>query len=274
MTKDRDGNVVVVTPIRDTPAERNDIKPGDIIEKVNGEECKSLDIDVVSNKIKGKENTEVNLEISRNGEIINKTITRKKVIIPYVESEILEENIGYIKIISFDGNSSTEFEKQFKELKSRGIKSLIIDVRNNGGGLVSKVKEIAEFILPENKIIMKEIDRNGKETEAKTKNKDKIDMEIVLLVNEHSASASEILTACLKDNNAAKIVGKTTYGKGVMQEVIQLSSGDALKITIEEFLTPNGDKINKVGIKPDYEVEQDVQVEQDLQLQKAIELLK
>lgn len=274
MTQDRHGNIIILMPIKGSPAEEAELKTGDIIVKVDGEECNGKDASIVSNKIKGEENTEVTLEILRGEETITKTIKRKSVQISIIESEILENNIGYIKLPSFDEGCSEKFDESLTELKQKGIKSLIIDVRDNGGGIVDEVLKISNSILDKDKNIMITVDKNGKEEIIVSDEDSKIKgLKIVLLINENSASASEILAGALQDNQAATLVGTTTYGKGVMQEVIKLSDGSAMKVTIEEFKTPNGNKINKEGIKPDVEVDNQ-KTDDDSQLKKAIEFLK
>lgn len=274
MAQDRYGNVVVLLPIEGSPAEEAGLKTGDIITKVNGEDCTEMELSVVANKVKGEEGTTVDLEIKRDEEIINKTIVRRSVEINHIESKKLEENIGYIEILSFDDGCCKDFETKLQELKKQGIDSLIIDLRDNGGGIVDEAINMAELFVPKGKIIMKEISKNNKEEQTISKKDEKIssDINIIILANENTASASEIFIGALKDNNIAKIVGTRTYGKGVMQEVVSMPTGGALKVTIEEFYTPNGDKINKTGIVPDVEIEDDNNTEQDEQLQKAIEM--
>lgn len=276
MAEDKYGNIVVLLPIEGSPAEKEGLKTGDIITKVNGEDCTGMDISLVANKVKGKEGTTVEIEIQRGEEIITKTIERKTVQINHIESEILENNIGYIQILAFDDGCSIEFEKKLDELINKGIESLIIDVRDNGGGIVTEATDIAELFLSKDKVIMKELDKSEKEEITKAEKDAKInsDINIVILANSHSASASEILIGALKDNNVAKVIGTKTFGKGVMQEVVPVSSGGALKLTIKEFRTPNGDKINKEGINPDIEVKEEEESKTDIQLQKAIEELK
>ncbi len=276
MTQDRYGNIVVLLPIEGSPAEEAGLKTGDIIAKVDGEECAGKELSVIANKVKGEEGTKVNLEIKREDEIINKTIERRTVEINHIETEILENDIGYIQILSFDDSCSKEFENKLEDLKNKGIKSLIIDVRDNGGGIVTEATDIADLFLEKNKIIMRELNKEGKEEIVKSK-KDPVlssDFNIVILANENSASATEIFIGALKDNNVAKVVGTRTFGKGVMQGIIPLESGGALKLTTEEFRTPNGNIINKEGILPDIEIEDIEDNDIDEQLEKAIEELK
>ena len=276
MTQDRDGNVIVLLPIEGSPAEESGIKTGDIITKVNGEDCIDMDLSLIANKVKGEEGTTVDIEIQRDGEIINKTIIRRTVEIRTIEDEILDNNIGYIEILSFDTGCSDNIEKILDDYINRGIKSIIIDLRDNSGGVVSEATDMADLFLQKDSNIMIEIDNKGnaKATKAEKEPIINSDIKIILLTNENTASASEILVGALKDNDVAQIVGTTTFGKGVMQELVPVSSGGALKLTIKEFCTPNGSKINKEGIKPDIEVEDNSETEEDEQLQKAIKMLK
>ncbi len=276
ITQDRYGNTIVLLPIEGSPAEQADLRTGDIILKINGEECANQELDAIVNKIKGEEGSTVEIEIQRDKEILTKTIERKNVEINQVESKILENNIGYIQILSFDDGSSKEFEVKLDELINKGIKHLIIDVRDNGGGIVEEAEEISNLFLDKNNIIMIEINKNGNEeiTKAEEDKKISTDMSIIILTNENTASAAEIFVGALKENGVAKVVGERTFGKGVMQEIAPLPDGGALKLTIEEFKTPNGNEINKKGIEPDIEIEENNYTETDEQLQKAIETLK
>ncbi len=276
MSQDSSGNTIILLPIEGSPAEEADLRTGDIILKIDGEDCTDDDLNEIANKIKGEEGTTVELEIQRDNEIITKTIERRTVEINQIKYEILEGNIGYIQILSFDDGCSEDFEEILDELISEGIESLIIDVRDNGGGIVEEAENISELFLSKGSTIMIETDKNGNEEISTAERDPKIssDMDVIILANENTASASEIFIGALKDNGVAQIVGTTTYGKGVMQEIVPLSSGGALKLTIEEFKTPNGDTINGVGIEPDVEIEDDDDTEEDEQLQAAIELLQ
>ena len=279
MAKDKNNDVVVLMPIPDSPAEEEGIKTGDIITKVNGEECNEMDLDVVASKVKGEEGTAVELEFLRDKEVFTKTITRREIVIKDMESKMLDGKIGYIQILSFDTGGAEEFKQKLEELKNQDMKSLIIDVRDNGGGVVDEVIEIADILTKKDSILMITEDRDKKQEVEKGKQDSSVEgLNIVILANENSASASEILVAALKDNEVAKVVGATTYGKGVMQEVVPISSiGGALKVTIKEFKRPNGNQINKTGIEPDIEVEDIEDTENnevDEQLNKAIEILK
>jgi len=276
MSQDKDGNVVVLMPIEGSPAEEAGLQTGDIIVSIDKEECTGMDLNLVANRVKGEEGTTVELEILRQDEILNKTITRRTVEIKTIETEVIENKVGYIQILSFDVGCSDDIEKVLKDYNDRGIKSIIIDLRDNGGGVVSEATDMADLFLPKDANIMIESDNKEYTKTIKAEKKPIInsDVKILVLTNENTASASEILVGALKYNNVAQVVGTTTFGKGVMQEVVPVSSGGALKLTTREFYTPNGNKINKEGLKPDIEIEDDEKTEVDEQLEKAIEECK
>ncbi len=275
-------NVIqVLTPIKGSPAEESGILSGDIILSVDGVKYTGDDMSSASDAIKGEEGTTVKIEILRGEETKTFEITRKKVITNPVEAKKLENNIGYIQITSFDEETAKDFKNKFETLQEQKITSLIIDLRNNGGGLVDEALEIADYIVPKGKEVLITVDKDQKEKIEKTKEDVLIDMPIVVLVNEYTASSSEILSGALKDLNEATIVGTTTYGKGVIQQLFKLRDGSGLKVTTHEYYTPNRNKINGVGIEPNEIVELpkgtnilNVSEDQDTQLQKAIELLK
>lgn len=282
LTKDTEKNVIVVlSPIKDSPAYNAGILPGDIITKVDGVSYTGDDLTEASNKIRGEVGTTVKLEILRDDQTLEIEVTRETIKINHVESKVLDNNIGYIEFTSFDEGCSDEFKEKLEELKSQNIESLIIDIRNNGGGLVEEALEIADFIVEKDSTLLITVDKNGEEEIDKASQDPIIDVPIIVLTNSNTASAAEILAGALKDNGKATIVGKTTYGKGVIQELLTLTDGSGLKITTNEYYTPNRNKINNIGITPDVEVELDEELEnqltieesQDTQLQKAIELL-
>lgn len=277
-----ENTIEVLSPIKDSPAEKAGILAGDIIVGVDGVNYTGDEIDTVANNIKGEEGTTVKIEIRRGEETLTFDIERAKVITNPVLSEKLENNIGYLQITSFDEGTAEDFENKFNSLKDQGITSLIIDLRNNGGGIVEEALQIIDYIVPKGQEILITVDKDQKEEIEKSKDDVLIDMPVVVLVNEYSASASEIVAGALKDLNEATLVGKTTYGKGVIQQLLSLSNGAGLKVTVEEYYTPNRTKIDGVGIKPNEEVNLPETVtspltvtrEQDTQLQKAIEILK
>lgn len=271
--KDQDGNLIVLAPMENSPSEEAGIEAGDRILAIDGENCNEMDINVASSKIKGEAGSTVELEIQRGTETLKKTVTRRTVEISDSASKILDGNIGYIVLSTFDTDCSKKIEKYMEEFQSKGINSVILDLRNNTGGVVEEAVKISELFIDKGNTVLRSYNKTEKETIIKSSSGKYKDINLVVLVNDYSASASEIVTAALRDNKAATIVGIKTYGKGVMQEIQPLFDG-AIKITIEEFKTPNGDKINKVGIKPDVEIEIDKDSNEDLQLQKAIEILK
>ena len=271
--KDQDGNLIVLAPMENSPSEEAGIEAGDRILAIDGENCNEMDINVASSKIKGEAGSTVELEIQRGTETLKKTVTRRTVEISDSASKILDGNIGYIVLSTFDTDCSKKIKKYMEEFQSKGINSVILDLRNNTGGVVEEAVKISELFIDKGNTVLRSYNKTEKETIIKSSSGKYKDINLVVLVNDYSASASEIVTAALKDNKAATIVGIRTYGKGVMQEIQPLFDG-AIKITIEEFKTPNGDKINKVGIKPDVEIEIDKDSNEDLQLQKAIEILK
>ena len=282
MVQDTNANrIMVLSPIKGGPAEKAGLQPGDYITAVDGVKYSGDQMTEASNKIKGEEGTTVKLEVLRNDETLNFELTRENIKVNPIEGEVLENNIGYITFSSFDEGTSEEFKAKFEELQGQGITSLIIDLRNNGGGIVDEALEIANYILDKDSVILYEVDKNGNETEEKTTDNPIINMPIVLLTNENTASSSEILAGALKDHGKATIVGTKTYGKGVIQQLLTLPDGSGLKITSEKYLTPNRTEINDVGIEPDENVELpdtvtnvlDVERNQDTQLKKAIEVL-
>ena len=274
--------IQVLSTIKGGPAEKVGIQAGDLIISVDGVEYKADDMTTASNNIKGEEGTKVNIELLRGTQSIKYEITREKVKVNQVEGKVLSNNIGYIQFTSFDETTAQDFKAKYEELTKQGIQSLIIDLRNNGGGIVDQALDIADYIATKDSVLLYEVDKNNKETVRKAKTDPIINMPIIILTNENTASASEILAGALKDLGKAKIVGTKTYGKGVIQQILRINDGSGLKITIEEYQTPNRNKINKVGIEPDEKVELPESVEsifnikenEDTQLQRAIELLK
>lgn len=274
--------IMVLSPIKGGPAEKAGILPGDLIISVNGEQYTANDMTVASSKIKGETGSKVEIEILRGTETKKFELIREQIKVNPVEGKVIEGNIGYIEFSSFDDGTAEDFKAKFQELEKQGIKSLIIDLRNNGGGIVDEALKIADYVLEKDDVILYEVDKNNKEEIEKSKNEPIIKMPIIILTNENTASSSEILAGALKDHGKAKTVGTTTFGKGVIQKLMQLTDGSGLKITAEEYLTPNRTKINKIGIEPDEKVELPKTVTNvlslneadDTQLQKAIEMAK
>ena len=242
----KENKIMVLSPIKGSPAEKAGIQPGDYIIAVDGVEYTGEQMSTVSNKIKGESGTTVKIKILRENETKEYELKREKITVNPVEGKVLENNIGYIEFSSFDEGTADLFKNKFEELQKQGIKSLIIDLRNNGGGIVSEALKIADYVLEKDQVILYEVDKNNNETVEKSENNPIINMPIIVLTNENTASSSEILAGALKDNGKAKIVGEKTYGKGVIQQLLTLPDGSGLKITSEEYLTPNKTKINGV----------------------------
>ena len=274
ITKNLDGDILILLPIEGSPAEEAGLKTGDIIQKIDNIECKGMDLSEASNMIKGEAGSKVNLDILREEEKINFNIERRKVELKYITSKMLEGNIGYIQVLAFDEGTTEKFKEELKTLKEQNMKSLIIDLRDNGGGLVSVAVDLSEIFVPLGNVILKTYDRNNDEKVTKSTNVNPEKIKIVVLVNENSASATEIFASAIQDNELGTIIGTTTFGKGVMQEVQPLKIGGAIKVTIEEFKTPKGNQINEIGIKPDIEVKnEDKENKEDKQLDAALEYL-
>ena len=275
------GKIIVHHPISDSPAYKAGIKAGDVIVSVDGVEYGYDELNTIADHIKGEAGTKVKLVIERDGKNIDFEIERAKIETNPITSKMLEKDIGYLNLPSFDKDVSKKLKEKIDDLTAKGAKSLILDLRNNGGGMVDECEEITDLFLDKDKTIMTTKDKKGNVQKSVTKNKKTYDLPLVILVNENTASASEILTGALKDNNRTKVIGTKTYGKGVIQSVFNLSDGSGLKITTAEYFTPNGIEINKKGITPDIEVKLPdtvksvyaVEEKDDTQLKKAIEEL-
>ena len=277
------GIITILRPYKDGPAYKAGLLPDDILYKVEGEEVTGEDLSEVVSKIKGKEGTKVNITIYREGvaEPIDFTIVRQKINIPTIEFEMLEDSIGYIQIVEFDEITISQFNNAIKSLEKEGMKGLIVDVRNNPGGLLDSVVNILDRLLPKGLIVYTE-DKNKNREEEHAKKSDKFTKPLAVLINGNSASASEIFAGALQDYEKATIIGTTSYGKGIVQRVIPLTDGTAVKLTISKYFTPKGRNIHGTGIVPDIEIELDEELKQlvtiphdkDNQLQKAIEVIK
>lgn len=282
VTPGEDGYVTVVSPIEDTPGERAGITTGDRIIAVNGEAVTADKLDYAVELMKGEPGSSVVLSIKREGraEPFDVDIKREEIRIQTVKSEVLNDNIGYIRISTFDEKTAADFKQHLKELEEKGIKGLVLDLRNNPGGLLDQCIEIADTLLGEQVIVYTE-DRHSVREEERS-NKSKVDYPLVLLVNKGSASASEILAGAVKDGGEGTIVGTTTFGKGLVQQVKPLSDGTGFKYTVSQYFTPNGTNIHGTGIEPNIVVElpeelanaSNIEQSEDLQLQKAIEVIK
>jgi len=249
-------------------AKESGVKPGDYIIKVNGKEYTYSNMDLAVKNMRGTEGTKVKITFLRGEEEIEKTLERREITLESVKGKVLESDIGYIQITGFEENTDEEFDKVLGGLEKKKIKGLIIDLRNNGGGYLDVVQNISDRLLGDAVIVYTK-DNAGKKVYYKSNDKEKVTIPIVILTNKNSASASEILTGAILDNKAGVSVGTVTYGKGLVQSVIQLPDGSGYKLTTSQYYTPNGNYINKKGIKPTIEVKDESQ-----QLPKAIEHLK
>ena len=246
--------IVTAVQIYDGPAKEAGMKEGDILYKVNGEDVSTDDISETVKKIKGEENTKVELTMIRGDEQEEVTldITRRKIEVETVVAEMKEDGIGYLQITQFDSVTLKQFNAAMEELESQGMKGLVVDLRSNPGGSLDTVVNILDTLLPEGTIVYTE-NKNGHK-EVFTSDKEECDLPIAVLVNEYSASASEIFAGAIQDYEKGPIVGTTTYGKGIVQQIVDLRDGTAMKVTISEYFTPNGRNIHGKGIEPDVEV--------------------
>lgn len=265
--------------IAGTPAEEVGLRAGDILFEVDGESTYGLTLDETVARVKGDEGTQVHLTIAREGEgdYIEVDVTRRRVESPTVSHEMLEDDIGYIYISEFDSVTVNQFAEAYNDIKDQGAKGLILDLRSNPGGLLDAVTEIARMILPEG-VIVYEIDKQGARKDYICDGENEIDIPLVVLVNEYSASASEILSGSIRDHGVGTLVGENTYGKGIVQSIKQLSDGTCIKLTTSAYYLPNGECIQGVGIAPDVESEFDADKYYnegiDTQLNDAIEVIK
>ena len=273
-----DDYCVISGTIENTPAEEAGLRADDIIYMVDGVDVGGMDISEVVALIKGEEGTQVVLTLVREGEedYLEIPVERRKIESPTVSSEMLENQIGYIEITEFDDVTEDQFAEALAECRGNGMKALILDLRSNPGGNLSTVCEISRMLLPEGMIVYTE-DKYGEREEYTCDGVRKLEVPAVVLVNGYSASASEILAGALKDHGMATIMGTTTFGKGIVQRVISLSDGSAVKLTVSKYYTPNGNDIHEKGIEPDVVVEFDADAYYDEgvdnQLQEAISYL-
>lgn len=273
----REGKLLIIAPIEDTPGEKAGLLAEDEILEINGESTKGITVDKAAEKIRGAEGTKVTLLIKRKGEP-NKsyTITRANIELKSVSTKkpkyaTLNDQVGYIRLSSFiSKNATQEFQNALNDNKNK--KGIIIDLRSNPGGLLTNAIFIADMLLDGGKSIVSTVDRDGYKETQKTTRRMITDVPLVVLIDGGSASASEILSGALKDNRRAIIIGKKSFGKGLVQEINRLPDGSAVHITIQKYLTPDGTDINQKGIQPDIAVEvtpEDIKAEKDPQLQRA-----
>lgn len=251
----RDQKLVVMAPLEGQPAKKAGVRAGDIIAKIGDEETTNFTIDQAVNKIRGKAGTDIKLSLIRGDELIELTITRASISIPSVKSEILEGNIGYLQLSRFSDDTTELATKAAQDFKAKNVKGIVLDVRNNGGGLLSTAVDVSSLWLND-KIVVSEKE-GGKTTNVlRTGNNPILEgIPTKMLINEGSASASEILAGALRDNGAAELVGTKSFGKGSVQELVDLPGGAKLKVTVARWFTPKDKNIDKAGIEPSVKVE-------------------
>ncbi len=275
----RKGALTIISPLKNSPAEKAGLKSQDIVVEIDGEPTLDISLGEAVSKIRGPKGEDVTLTIAREGEddFLKITITRDIIQIPTIDSEIKEGNIGYIKLYNFTGDASNLFKDEVKKLKKSGAERFIIDLRNNPGGFLSAAIEISSTIVPKGDIVAIEDFGNGKgQKEYRSKGYGLLEgYPVVVLINEGSASASEIFAGAVQGLDKVKIVGSKSFGKGSVQEVVDITKDTFLKVTVAKWLTPKEVSIQDEGITPDIVVEdQDIEKESELQLKKAIEILK
>ena len=277
------GVITIVKPFEGGPAYKAGMLPGDIIYKVSGEEATGKDLSEIVSKMKGEEGTTVDLEIIRVGESdpIKLTIERRTVEVPTISYEMLDNKVGYIQIAEFDEVTGPQFRSAITDLDNQGMKGLVIDLRNNPGGLLDTVCDMLDRMLPEGLIVYTE-DKNGTRTEeVKSTAEESFDKPLVVMINGNSASASEVFAGAIQDYGIGTILGTTSFGKGIVQSVIPLSDGSGVKVTVSKYYTPKGRNIHEIGIEPDVVVELKdklktkvvIDKSEDNQLQEAIKII-
>ncbi len=269
-SKNEEGKYQVSEVFPKGPADKAGMKPGDLIVSVDGKTYDS--IEDMSSHIKGESGTKVKLVLSRDGKEFSVDMVRETVKEKTVSGKVMDDGIGYIRISRFEEGTADEFEAQLNSFENQGIKNMILDLRNNGGGYTNEGIRIDDLLLKEGTITYME-DVKGKRQYFNSDEK-ATKIKYAVLVNENTASTSEILTAAIKDNGGGKIIGTTTFGKGIVQENIKFRDGSSLKLTVMRYYSPKGHAIHKKGIKPDVEVKLDVEGKVDNQLEKAKEVLK
>ena len=277
-----DNLTTVVNVFSGTPAEEAGLLPGDKILAVDRADVTGKRLEEVIALIKGEVGTQVQLRILRGEDRFSLDITRQRIQVPTVSHKMLENNIGYLHISGFEGVTYEQFEAAYLDLRRQGLQGLIIDLRNNGGGLLCSVIDISNLVLPRGVVLYVENNR-GERTAHMSDDDMHMALPLVMLVNNGSASASEVLTGAVRDHGVGTVVGQQTFGKGVVQHMLPLTDGSAIKVTVARYYTPSGISIHEEGITPDFIVEVDretamqsarLTLEEDIQLQKAIEVMK
>lgn len=294
------GIITVIKVFKDTPAEEAGMRPGDVLYKVGDMEVTGMDVDIlVKDYIKGKDGTDVSLTVFRQeqGEYVDMTMERRDVTVQTVEYQMLEDNVGYIVVSQFDTVTTAQFKSAVDDLEKQGMKKLVVDMRNNPGGVLDTVVSMLDYLLPDDLVVEGDknlvrdyadktllvymADKNGKGKQYYGTDGHSLEIPMAVLVNGESASASEVFTGAMKDYGKATIVGTTTFGKGIVQNLIPLDNGTAIKMTTAHYYTPTGFDLHGKGIEPDVEVELKEELKtqvtidpaEDNQLQEALKVL-
>ena len=270
-----DGKIVIIEVMEESPAKKSGLESGDIIIEINGNSTSGFDTRAAANLIRGKENTTASIKVLRDKKILKFNIVRKEIKLKAVTSKMLDGDILYLKINTFMSNK-TSGEMIYEVRSHKNAKKIIIDLRNNNGGLLQNAIQIANLFIKNGKIVSVVKKNEPKQTILASKLLKTVDVPMVVLVNGSSASASEILAAALKENDRAVLVGEKTFGKGLVQRVVELPMGTGINVTIAKYLTPKDNDINKKGIEPSFEIKNPKKVTndaEDLQLQKAVEIV-
>lgn len=272
--------IEIVSVTENSPASKYDIKKGDILTAVNGIDAENVEYDNLIGLVRGKEGTDVTITLDRNGKKLEYTITREKIDTITVTYDMLENNIAYIKITGFKETTVEQYEKALDNALENDAQGIIFDLRDNGGGLLTSCSACLDPLLPEGVVATAEF-KNGKTEVICESDKNELKLPMAVLVNENTASAAELFASALRDFDKAKLIGTKTFGKGIMQNTVELKNGGGLKLTVATYKTAKSDCYHKVGLLPDYEVElpEDTDIsnpdpETDPQLKKALEILK
>lgn len=270
------GEITVVNVYEDSPADKAGLKAGDILYQVDGKDAEGQELDTVVSWIKGEKGTDVAIKVMRAGEAVETVATRDVIQVQTVRYEMKEDSIGYIMVSEFDDVTYDQFKEALDDLEAQGMQRLVIDLRGNPGGNLTTVTDMLKILLPEGTIVSTE-DKYGNVEEVACDGKNEFTKPLAVLVNQYSASASEIFAGAVQDYGTGQIVGMTTYGKGVVQQLMDLNDGTYLKLTIAEYYTPSGRSINGEGVTPDVEVEYEYNADDpqaDNQLEKAMEIVR
>lgn len=267
------GEVTIVDCYEGTPAEAAGIEAGDILVSADGLAAADVELDVLAAAIKGSEGESIHLVMARDGETYEKDVEKARIEVHMVESRMLEEQIGYIRISQFTAHVAEDFAKAYESLLGEGMKGLVIDLRSNPGGLMDSVVDTLNVFMPEGLLVYTE-DRAGERTEYSSKGESPIEIPLAVLVNGNSASASEIFAGAVKDYGVGTLVGTVTFGKGIVQKTYSMADGSAVKMTTAYYYTPKGECIHGKGIRPDVEVEPEPGGGEDVQLERAVEVCR